>query len=511
MKLSKDRNNLYTGLPKALLEHNGEELAWNAKTFDKSNYVKQEDPFEQINGFWAYLPPATQDKIFNVYKKIFAAFEEGSNTDTWMRLIRPLVTELFQYHDLADVKHWMDYHSSVRMPNDLDDVFSEKDDGSLTRERTYLKEDYRWLIASAIALRCMLPILGEFISRTGKEIGNTFKEYHATKLLAFSNINNSEPMERLRTYVARSIPADKSKASAALDGISSEDFPEWILGMVIVRRILVSDLSGNDPDAHLIKYIHSYIKTNTANHDSRFLGLVKDKINEGVGQEGETNLSRLENYKTKESVAAGDIALIAHYAQDIVGIAKKICPDIDLKLVEQSQESVQVLLTKQIWEPQIVMIQWVLKSVIPPRGILQLPKTSVLQTLAVAQALLWHRGYKELAALSSAIANIDLDEMQLSSSYRARITKEQQEELAKLYPFARRPSGKQKETKRVNEAENNIETISKLFSQHEWRLTLPNDWIAQLPDNKNSRRFFVPHDIKIKLADLSIALAKRSF
>ncbi len=194
MKLSKDRNNLYTGLPKALLEHNGEELAWNAKTFDKSNYVKQEDPFEQINGFWAYLPPATQDKIFNVYKKIFAAFEEGSNTDTWMRLIRPLVTELFQYHDLADVKHWMDYHSSVRMPNDLDDVFSEKDDGSLTRERTYLKEDYRWLIASAIALRCMLPILGEFISRTGKEIGNTFKEYHATKLLAFSNINNSEPM-----------------------------------------------------------------------------------------------------------------------------------------------------------------------------------------------------------------------------------------------------------------------------------------------------------------------------
>ena len=76
---------------------------------------------------------------------------------------------------------------------------------------------------------------------------------------------------------------------------------------------------------------------------------------------------------------------------------------------------------------------------------------------------------------------------------------------------ARRPTGKQKVIKRTNPTAEAIDSMSSLFSEHDWKLTLPPEWVAQITGNKNNRRFAVPHDIKIKLATLSIALAQRTF
>jgi hypothetical protein len=157
-------------------------------------------------------------------------------------------------------------------------------------------------------------------------------------------------------------------------------------------------------------------------------------------------------------------------------------------------------------------MQWVMARVLPPRGMLHLQKRTDLTVMAAAQALLWHRGHFELAALLTAIEQSGDDSMQYGGTdSRARISKEQMEILDRLYPFVRKPSGKQRVTKRTNPAAEAIESMSELFSEHDWRLTLPQEWVAQVTGNKNQRRYAVPHDIKIKLANLAIALAQRSF
>jgi hypothetical protein len=50
-----------------------------------------------------------------------------------------------------------------------------------------------------------------------------------------------------------------------------------------------------------------------------------------------------------------------------------------------------------------------------------------------------------------------------------------------------------------------------MFSECDWRLTLPADWVVKVTNNRNNRRYYTPHDIKIKLANLVKAIGQRTF
>jgi hypothetical protein len=507
------RKDIHGNPSEALLTHREESIEWNVALFEKMNYKEDyciTDIFEQINQYWAYLPLPAQNQIFDIYKRIKLVFDTVWEPTALTKQLIMLVKELYDYHDLAAIKHWVDYYGNLKMPLHLDDVFDQSKETQRSRDRTYLKEDYRWLVVLSIALRPMVPIWGLFIKLTGKEAGTRFKEYNAYRLLSRTKIDKSEPMEFLRKYVARSIPEEKSKDSAILGGLSSEDFPTWALALVLVRRLSIGDVRGANPLFNLVADIHRYIVTKVMNHDMSFAGQIKDKFFEGVGQEGEVNLSKLEGYKMKQEVADGDIEAIRHYAENIPRLALRINPGIDMRLVEQSLKSVNALSTKQITKSQIIIAQWVMKAAIPPQGILLLPKPLLLKVMAVAQAVLWHKGHYELAGLLTAIEQSNKDEMQdQGTPSRAHIPKEMSETLDKLFPFSRKQTGR-KPDKKPNVAVEAIGSVVDLLNAHNWKLTLPDEWVIKLTGNKNDRTFTVPYKIKEMLAALSIEIANRS-
>lgn len=497
----------------AQMTHGEEVLTFNVALFDKMGYGDERyDIFEHINAYWNYLPPQKQDAIFDVYRRIRETFFTVYDQHELTAGLYQLVKELFTYHELSDVRHWIDFHSNIIIPSVFKDVYVESRDTPGTRERTYLKEDYRWLVTLSVALRAMVPVWGEFIKLTKDSTGTVFKEFYAHKLMAYSSIAKSEPMARLRVYVEHSLPADKSKAAAILGGISTEDFPDWILGLVLVRKLSIGDVRGIDQDSHLITFIYKYIANKVKGHDNNFVGLVKDKIFDGNGQDVEHNLSKLEGYKIKEGIPAGDPAIISHYIDDPIRLAKTICPDIETKLVEDSLKSIQALMLVQIWPPQIVLTQWVLKKAVNPRGLLHVPKSTVLKAMAVAQALLWHREHFALAALLSSAEQTNQADLQLGGTEsRARIPKDMIDKLTELYPYPRMPSGKQKVIRRINPAEESINSVAVAFSQRDWRLTLPTPWVAKITGNQLNRNYSVPHNVKVLLAELTIQLATRTF
>ena len=146
-----------------------ETLEWNIKLFDKVSYSGAFDIFEQINGYWARLPQANQDKIFVIYKRIREVFDQFYDTNELTMALYTLVRDLYEEHDLVAIRHWIDFYSNLSVPSSVEEKFSGEQDSSKTRERTYLKEDYMWLVTLSVAIRVMIPIWGEFISRTGKE------------------------------------------------------------------------------------------------------------------------------------------------------------------------------------------------------------------------------------------------------------------------------------------------------------------------------------------------------
>lgn len=497
------------------LIHGDETIKWSVSLFDKINTGEKledrYDIFEHINQYWNYISPATQNNIFSCYKRIRDAFNNVWDTTELTKQLYVLIAELTSYHDLEQIKQWVNFHSNIIMPDNLRTVYTDSYETPGTSERTYLRKDYEDLVALSVGLRVMIPIWGEFISRTKKETGTKLKEYYAFKLLAYSNYTTSEPMERLRVYVQHSLPQEKMIAAAIITAVSSDDFPKWILALVVVRRLSVADIRGILPNSSIVSSIYKFITGKVRGHDSDFLGRITDKETEGQSSDGENNLSKLEGYKIKQEIPAGDIAIIEYYLKDSQNLAKMICPSIDPNLVEACLNGIENNRSYQIHQTQTTIMQWVLRKAIPPRGIMYINKNLCLLGMAVTEALLWHNGFHDMAVLSTAIEHDNSDDsVSASSDSRARITKEQVEVLETLYPYSRKPTGKQRVVKNVNPAVESIDLLCGQFKQCNWRVMVPEQLLETVP-NFNRGLYVIPYDIKIKTAALVISLANRNF
>ena len=265
MKLTINKYGLQGTPTEVTMYHLNNEIAWNIALFDKTSSVDKDgisdayDIFEFINVYWSYISVAEQNKIFDCYCRIRTVFDNVWDTTELTRQLHVLIAELCSYHDLDQIKQWIIFHANIIIPDNFSDVYSEKYETTMTREKTYLRRDYEGLLALSVGLRIMVPVWGEFVYRTKKETGNNLKEYYAFKLLELSNFKNSEPMERLKIYVECSIPQDKSRAGAIINAIASEDYSTWMLALIAVRRLSVGDVRGIIAGSSLITYIYKFI------------------------------------------------------------------------------------------------------------------------------------------------------------------------------------------------------------------------------------------------------------
>jgi hypothetical protein len=259
----------------------------------------------------------------------------------------------------------------------------------------------------------------------------------------------------------------------------------------------------------------SFIKHKTKQRsDNGFSQIVREKKVEGAASNDDNQQSKLESCKVKASVAEGKIAPILFYARDMRKIALTIAPDLPLEYLEASMESVQQLENVVQQKHQTILVMYVLncKGQIRPEALHYFYKHAKLDATAVAQAIYWHKGYPELAALCSAIARPSYDEHTAAEGGpRQRLSQQTIEELVKWYPFPRQQGGKQKSQRLPSPAEVAIDLMDKGLSEHAWMLTLPPAWVAAIKQTPNDRSYGVPGNLKVKLAQLAIALASRSF
>lgn len=500
----------------AVLRCDGQEIHWNIFAFDRRGRQDPDDDgavfnvFEQINDYWKTLAITVQKQIFDAYGRIAQLFEQNPADLDWQ--LRAAVAELLNAHDLADMKYWIDYKANIVIPVDLFDIYVDSPENAGTRNRTYLKEDYKKLLVLSVILRAMVPVWGEYILRTGKEKGTTYKEFYAVRLLASSQLFQSEPMEKLRIFVQDTLPTDKPKDSATIMAFSEDDFSEWMTSLVLVRRISIGDIRGISPKSHLIKNIFQFIRHKFGTHENSFIGKVKSKEVEGSSQEDQSNLSKLESYKMREANPAGDIAIITHSVRDWKTVIAKICPAVPAQMVVESIASVQHLEATILIPEQIALLQYVIKPMLSPISVMFLNKVNMIRNIGVVQAVLWHSGYYEMAALVGAEVIRNDEMMSLGSTgSRARITKEQALELEQIYPYPRRPYGKQKQVKIQNAGIIAIEQLFDAFTENDWKLSIPEHWIDHSKLIMKPRRYSTPNDIRVKIAELVIAVGKYEY
>lgn len=496
--------------PRVVISNQDEELFWDVSAFDKSNFAGNFDMFQYNNEYWNRLSDQHKSAIFETFKQIRYAFDSMNDRTKLTSRLYILIQDLFEHHKLPEIEHWITFHSDIILPPDLIVDYVESNEKTGSRDQTYLRSDYMHLLAMTVCLKLMIPIWGEFIVRTKYESGTEFKEYYAFLLLSKSSVFNSEAMNKLQTYVRCSIPAEQQKA-AILGGVSSEDFPTWILALVVIRRLCISDIRGHEPNSSLIPYIYNHVKERVKRSDNNFVGVVKDKKPEGGGGgDSDSRISTLEGYKIKQEIPGGDVVMLEFAMRDTMLIAKQLCPEIDEALVTNALKTVKPLYTSQIYDPQIILLQWVFAPVISPRGILLLSKKTVVKALAATQAILWHRKHYALAGLATATVVTSSDEQYMSGvDSRARITKDLVEQLNIYFPYIRRSNAKAKSPRNSNQAIQSIDHLCELFSARNWMLTIDENKLQPLTGSNSIRRYYIPHNIRILVAEFVLENAKR--
>lgn len=539
MKLILDSEKL-----EAIVEHNGQEIPWQISALSKkqanrstSNSIENPYLFDEINAYWATLPAFVQDAIFSCYRRIEEAFVDNWTIDSLSAALYPLVAELIDLHPIEHLrdesgkkyividgkKHFVDFSSVLEWVKlfsrintnraDVDEVFVENNSDGKTANLTYARPDYQVLVAMAVGCaRVMMPIWGMFIKRTKNDAGNSFKEYRAVYLLSASRIWQSPGMNKLRIYLSTTTASDRIRTAAILSGVSTSSLPDWLLGLTLVRRLATAPLSGGVDQPSLIAYIHNYIG-HRVNRDTGFdAGITRDKKPEASSQDSEQKLSHLETYKIKQENPADDAVSMGVYIRRYERMYRKLDPSAPIELFREALTATQQLRNESPRTPQIQIMQMMIYNAVSHEGISEQTKEDIIPTMAVALALLWHRGYYEIAGLMSGIAIRDEDEMNITMiDSRARLTQENLNELIRLYPYTRPTTSKQRIVPRqTNLGCQGIDTLADQFGKNPWHLTLPPSWVEKLTGNRNERYYTTPREIINLLAKLVIDNVNRS-
>ena len=199
--------------------------------------------------YWKRLPEEQQAHIFLLYRQIRDAMDTIFNLRSLQERMTDLTTQLANMHSYEALDHFTRFYSPIIVPNDIGEFFDPNNIEIIgTREKTYIKEDYRQLILLSIALRPIGVYWGEYINRVESEVDTTWKELTAYYLILKSWIPESEPLQRLEIYVRANVDDQLHTkgiagfAPAIIAGIGIEDYPQWLLALILLKRVVFADI-----------------------------------------------------------------------------------------------------------------------------------------------------------------------------------------------------------------------------------------------------------------------------
>lgn len=515
MKLELDPHKTMGG-PTLRLSHGQEESFWDVSAYyqrsgDKTPALEEALIFDEINQYWSSLSPERQQHIWEIYKQARVIFDTHYDIVVLIKPLQQIAKMLFDLMPINELAYWTRFQG-IRMPTNLKDQYEPRD----IPEQTYLREDYHGLVVLSIAMRAMLPIWGEFINSTSKEAGNAFKELQALKLIKHASVMESAPMQRLQMYVSAFIdraPQQALSNAALLSGLGSSNMPNWILGLTVVRRLTVGQISAKDDNSSLITNVHQYINNNLKSLDRKVgvqkfggTGKVVDKKKPDQNLEDQ-KASVVELYKVKQEVPDGELVILNVATENMQAMVDTIDPTIPLDRLQLCIDATRSLENLTIEPHQITLSQWIVDKYMPASGVAQLSKPALLQVMALTQAALWHWGFPDLAVLTTATPlSVSDDVMKAGIEGRARIPRELMEEAGIKWPFFRAIRGKPG-SRQTNVGARAVDRLCHILEANDWQLHAPSELIKLSSHFPNTKRLSAPHDIRAHVAKLLLKIA----
>lgn len=476
------------------LSHLGKTLRWDISNFGRTKMVKDAEDFREINNFFASLSPAHQQGFFDVYEEIKVLFNVVMNFHEMQTELVRLTTQLYGYLDLDEMRHYIAFHAKVVYPDSLKEAYDVND---TNKARTYLKHEYKGLVLLVLGTRPMIPIWGEYLTLNLKRLSG-FKEYHALKLLANTEIINCDEMMRLRDYVETTGISKNDRDNAVIRGTSSEELPEYLLAILVVRELSIGSIDASKEGTRsIITNVFARVR-NAVRDISRRPTQIQEKFRlDDV--EGEDKSSRLEQYKNVLSVSIGDIEIHKLFIKKQEDLALKVDPTVDLDKLRNCLALIRRMGTFDIGKHNVLLVQWVLARKVPARVMCEPTASELLGVMAVTQALLWHWGFLDLALMVTSA--LDTERMPITNSSRKQAKKETTQLLNKLYPYQTNTASKSNSKNCAHRAADEFE---KSVRSHYLLTRVPTGLKSYFEEISVNGDWICPNDLLTQLTDLIV-------
>ena len=506
--------------PKAVVEHKGQLIDFQVSVFGKGAMIAEDEVddidlstevFHYLNFYWAGLPEADQDKIFDIYFRMKEILTLSYTVADMNENLARATAELMDMHKTDKMQLWLSFNSGIVIPSAFLPDYVPNMDNNSTREKTYTRSDYVELVALSLALRCMIPIWGEYIASTRRSYGNYYKEFWAYMLLKYSAVSHSLAVNKLRIYIENILNQSKDDSEKLMNVLPTEDYPQWLLSLTVVKKLCIGDISGNyakDPTYNLVKYLYKFLMQRIKSPDADHANRIQKNRLEDIGRENKGTV--LERYRMKTNLSPGEVVELEYSVEDLPYVASRLTSLLTEELFTSAQKTVQQLHDHQITDVQVLILSWVLKPVISPRGIPYLNRNVIIQLIGVLQSVLWARGHKYLALLVSSFPRISDEKYVLApQSSKDKIPKELSDQLELIYPFSK-PIGRVTTGKVSNYALEAIDQVVSALVANSWVPTAEDKWLKEAFGN-SSRVFIIKSDIRSDLAKLLIELGQRTW
>ena len=484
-----------------ITEHLGQQQTWNVEVFDRTRLQDLLDAFRDVNGYWSRLSERRQDALWRIYSNIHDVLTNVQDITELTNQLMPLVAKLYDQMTFDEMNRYLGIYGNVVYPASIKESYDIDD---TSHARTYLRADYHDLVVMSALLRPMIPIWGDYIRKIQIEVGSKYKEFIALRLLKRANIIASQPMARLVEYIDASIAGADESASAIIAGLSTADLPEWLLAMVVIRRITVGEIDATEERGSLISNIYGFVNNTLQGLDRKMGGVKPKKPTARLDSEEE---SKFEEYKVKQPIAAGDVLTFTKFASQIERVVKSIDPTANMSLIAACERELRPLQMLDVQDHHILFCQWVLNAAIPPQAIETLAKPSLINNMIAVKVLLWSWGLEELALLSTAVLNANSDGMMLIQEARGRIPTAMADQLNALYPHivGEVASGRNNNIRTV------ITKVTRMISSCQWIVTMPEGMDAELGRYASPQGvMYMPQNLSELLARLVIRLNQQS-
>jgi hypothetical protein len=459
--------------------------------------------FYILNRYVEYKGKEFRDEL---YKREAIAEEEISRTLN-SKSLDPLPVEpihnILDMFDLEDVYNFIKQTGIVKPPAMLKDNFNQNiilnEEGS--REQTYLKEDYLYLIALITILKSTLGPIGLFATIKEPNIPVIYKEFILLNFYVGHPIFYTSPFKKLLDYVKKLtdvslLNEDEASIRIMEKMVSKDDMPYYILGSLIFQRLLLSSEVNDTDNKNLVTKIYNFVKNKIKLKDITYSSNIR--LKKPASGMDEDNDSTIETYRVPTDITEG-FATEFKFAYEQIDYLIRDMEIQNPEMVFEIRGYLRNLEDKLLPDENIRLTAIILKKVIDPRSVDYVPLELILNGMAVAIEWCLERGHNQIAKILSSFKT-ESEVHQISSSLRNLMDKELEEKLNKYYPYYRGIKTKD-QVRYVSYIKEYIDQLAIMLNRYNMYTVLPVELL-----NTDKQHTIIDSDIKNQLAKFFIDL-----